>query len=127
VFAMTLSYSADRVNLYHLMQRHPQWSSCELAPIVNRSLSWVKKWRLRLRDAPSDPMALQQVLHGKSHAPNHPPARVAPLVEETILASRDHPPEDLRRTPGPKAMQYFLARDPQVQLFQLPVPGTRTI
>jgi transposase InsO family protein len=127
VFAMTLSYYADRVNLYHLMQRHPQWSASELAHVVNRSLSWVKKWRLRLRDAPADPRALQQVLQGESHAPKHPPARVAPLVEETILAIRDHPPEDLRRTPGPKAIQYFLARDAQLQLFQLPVPGTRTI
>jgi DNA-binding NarL/FixJ family response regulator len=80
-----------------------------------------------LREGPSDPVTLQRICQGESHAPKYPPARVDPVVEEQILAIRDQPPEDLRRTPGPKAIQYFLARDPLLQLFQLPVPGTRTI
>jgi hypothetical protein len=123
---MALSYYADRVNLYQVMQQHPGWSSAELAHVLKRSRSWVSKWRQRFHAAPADLVALQKICQGESHAPKHPPVRVDPVVEEQILAIRDQPPEGLRRTPGPKAIQYFLARDPQLQLFQLPIPGTRT-
>jgi hypothetical protein len=124
---MTSSSYADRVNLYHLMQRHPDWPPSHFAQSLKRSVSWVKKWRRRLLDAPADPAALQLILQGKSHAPKHPPAHIEPAVEEALLAIRDQPPEGLRRTAGPKAIHYDLARDPSLQLFQLPVPGTRTI
>jgi transposase InsO family protein len=48
-------------------------------------------------------------------------------VIERILAIRDTPPEGLRRIPGPRAIVYYLRRDPVVQTQQLPVPSERTI
>jgi hypothetical protein len=50
-----------------------------------------------------------------------------PLVVEQILSVRDQPPEGLRRVPGQKAIQYYLGRDPMLQIFQLPVPSCKTI
>jgi hypothetical protein len=49
-------------------------------------------------------------------------------VVERILAIRDEPPDNLRRTPGPKAILYFLAQDRELQQQQVYVPrSTRTI
>jgi hypothetical protein len=36
---MALSSSADRVNLYQVMQQHPGWSAAELAHVLKRSRS----------------------------------------------------------------------------------------
>jgi hypothetical protein len=49
-------------------------------------------------------------------------------VEERILASRDEPPENLKRVPGPKAILSYLPRDPALQARTAPLPrSTRTI
>jgi hypothetical protein len=49
-------------------------------------------------------------------------------VEETILAIHDQPPEGLRRTPGPKAINYSLQRDETLQALDLARSrSTRTI
>ena len=125
---MTLSYYADRVNLVHAMRRFPHWSAPQLAHALQRSESWVKKWRTRLRPLFSQPAALQEALQGQSRAPKHPPARLDVQVEETILSIRDEPPEGLRRTPGPRAIQYYLQRDETLQALGLAGSrSTRTI
>lgn len=125
---MTLSYYADRVNLVHALVQFPHWSAPQLAHVLKRSESWVKKWRKRLVPLIGQPLALQAALHGQSRAPKHPPARLDPLVEETILAIRDEPPEGLRRTPGPRAIQYYLQRDATLQALDLAQSrSTRTI
>lgn len=116
---MTLSYYADRVNLVHVLRRFPRWSAPELAHTLKRSESWVKKWRKRLAPLLDQPAALQQALLGYFHAPNHPPARLDSEVEEAIVRIRDQPPEGLRRTPGPKAIQYYLQRDETLQALGL--------
>jgi transposase InsO family protein len=103
-------YYADRATLRHLMRVRPDWTQQELATAVGRSVAWVKKWARRLRAAPPDDTS---VLWSRSRARQHPPPRVAPAVVERILAIRDQPPEGLRRTPGPKAILYYLHRDPQ--------------
>jgi hypothetical protein len=79
----------------------------------------------RLRDAPAGDVS---VLFGLPRGRRTPYPQLDPLIEERILAIREDPPEHLRRVPGPKAIQYYLARDPQLQkrALRLP-PSTRTI
>jgi Integrase core domain len=105
-------YYADRATLRHLLRTHPEWTQKEMAASIGRSVAWVKKWAQRLRAAPPDDTS---VLWSRSRARHHPPPRVAPAVVERILEIRDQPPEGLRRTPGPKAILYYLHRDPQMR------------
>jgi hypothetical protein len=112
---METVYRMKRRNLRWLMQRHPTWSCRQLAEAVEMSLGWVKKWRRRLKESePED----EQVLHSRSRAPKHPRARISEQVVARVLALRDEPPEGLRRVPGPKALAYYLPRDPALQQLQ---------
>jgi hypothetical protein len=126
---MTTSYYADRINLFHLMRLHPDWTQEQFAQAVGRSKSWVYKWQSRLRSVSAgDDGALHEIAQGQSHARKHPAERVDPRIEALILAIRDEPPEGLRRTPGPKAILYYLPR--QITLWEsgLRLPtSTRTI
>ncbi|NWJ45740.1 MAG: hypothetical protein HXX08_07665 [Chloroflexi bacterium] len=61
-----MHWQADRVQLRYLQQQHPDWSRPTLAQTLHRSLSWVKKWRKRLRLAPPTDHA---VLRSFSTAP----------------------------------------------------------
>ena len=49
-----------RTHLWQLHREHPEWGAKKLARFSQRSLTWVKKWRRRLRGA--DP-ADETVLH----------------------------------------------------------------
>ncbi len=114
---------AARANLRRLMQRHPQWTQKQYAHEVGMSLGWVKKWKKRLQEAEPGEEA---VLHSRSRARKHPPERISQPVVDRIVAMRDEPPEGLGRTPGPKALLYYLPRDAQVQGERLP-RSSRTI
>ena len=114
---MEVVYYAARANLRRLMRLHPQWTHQQYAQAVGMSLGWVKKWKKRLQEAePED----EQVLHSRSRARQHPPERISEVVTERIIEMRDEPPEGLRRTPGPKAILYYLPRDPDLQAERLP-------
>src|SRR5215831_694946 len=116
---------ADRAHLRHLLREHPDWPRQEYADQIGRSLGWVKKWIKRLRGAPSTDEA---VLWSRSSARQHLPPKTSALAIERILDIRDHPPENLRRTPGPKAIQYYLSRDQPLHSSGGLVPrSTRTI
>ena len=120
---MEAEYYAARANLRRLMRQHPRWTQPQYAQAVGMSLSWVKKWKKRLEEAgPED----GQVLHSRSRARKHPPERISPTVTDRILQMRDEPPEGLQRTPGPKAILYYLPRDEQLQGELLP-RSSRTI
>jgi hypothetical protein len=120
---MEAEYYAARANLRRLMRLHPRWTQPQYAQAVGMSLSWVKKWKKRLEEAgPED----EQVLHSRSRARKHPPERISPTVTDRILQMRDEPPEGLQRTPGPKAILYYLPRDEQLQGERLP-RSSRTI
>ncbi len=54
-----------------------------------------------------------------------PSAKVESVVQR-IIEMRDMPPEGLRRTPGPKALLYYLPRDERLQGERLP-RSSRTI
>src|SRR5579864_1944287 len=105
---MEAVYYAARANLRRLMQTHPTWTQAQLAQATGMSESWVRKWKKRLASAPAND---EEVLHGLSRAPHHPPPRLDPQVVEQILQMRDEPPEGLGRTPGPKALLYYLPRN----------------
>jgi hypothetical protein len=128
--AMTTSYYADRCNLYHLQQMHPDWSQQTLAEVLGRHKSWVYKWQARFAEVPAnDEWAIQECARGLSRARHTPPERIDPRIEELILAIRDNPASvGLRRTPGPKAILYYLplARSSYDYEKRLPT-STRTI
>ncbi len=120
---MEVVYYAARANLRRLMHLHPQWTQPQYAVAVGMSLGWVKKWKKRLEEAESED---EQVLHSRSRARIHPPERINERVVDRIVAMRDEPPEGLQRTPGPKAILYYLPRDPDLQGLRLP-RSSRTI
>jgi transposase InsO family protein len=125
---MTTSYYADRVNLYGLHQLHPDWTPSQLAQALSRSQSWVKKWRKRFREELGAGQPLHEVAQGHSCARKPPPAKTDPLIVQKILEIRDQPPEGLQRTPGPKAILYYLPRHLDLFSSALPLPrSSRTI
>jgi transposase InsO family protein len=120
---METVYYAARANLRRLMHLHPHWTHPQYAQALGMSRGWVKKWKKRLEEAePED----EQVLSSRSRAPKHPPECIHEVVIERIIQMRDEPPEGLQRTPGPKAILYYLPRDPALQGQRLP-RSSRTI
>ena len=91
----------DRRRLRDLLDLRPDWILQDFADALGRSLSWVKKWAKRLRQAAPDD---EEVLAGHSCARHTPPPALSQLVIERILDIRDHPPQGLHRIPGPKAI-----------------------
>jgi hypothetical protein len=113
-----------RTELRALLRTQPSWTNGDFADALHRSLGWVKKWRKRIQAAPDD----EQVLHSRSRARLHPPPKLAQAVIDAVLALRENPPEHLQRVPGPKAILYYLSRDPQLKARGLRLPrSTRTI
>jgi hypothetical protein len=116
---------ADRALLRRLIPDHPEWTQKELAAWMGRSLGWVKKWIKRFREAPAGDA---RVLFGKPRGRTTPYPQTDTEVQERVVAIRDAPPENLRRVPGPRAILYYLARDPALQERTAPLPrSTRTI
>jgi len=106
---MAEEWMRDRAQLYDLLKKTPHPSSQELAQATGRSVRWVKKWRKRLREGdPHD----QELLCSRSRAHHAPYFRWDPRVETCIVERRLSPPEHLGRTPGPRALLYYLPRDP---------------
>jgi transposase InsO family protein len=108
---MEAVYYAARANLRRLLTHYPTWTRKQYAQAVGMSLGWVKKWSKRLREASPDD---ETVLQGQSRARKRPPERISEVVVDRILQMRDQPPEGLGRTPGPKALLYYLPRDAQL-------------
>jgi hypothetical protein len=109
----------DRALLRDLLQKTPQASPRELAQATGRSISWIKKWRKRLtKGDPHDP----SVLFSRSRAHHAPYFRWDNRVIQPIVEMRFSPPENLKRIPGPRALLYYLPRDPELQAAQVPLP-----
>jgi hypothetical protein len=122
---MEAVYYAARANLRRLMILHPNWTCSQLAQATGMSKSWVAKWKKRLLSVALND---EQVLRGLSRVPHHPPPRLDPLVIDRLLEIRDDPPEGLGRTPGPKAILYYLNRDETLKERKLRLPkSTRTV
>jgi hypothetical protein len=115
---------AARAHLRHLLYDHPDWPYQEYADQIGRPRDWVKRWVKRLREAPATD---ETVLWNRSSARHHLPPPLHPTVIDRILDIRDHPPEHLQRTPGPKAILYYLHRDQELLAQGLRLPrSTRT-
>jgi hypothetical protein len=122
---MEAEWFAQRAALRCLVSQHPEWTQAEFAACLGRSRSWVKKWRARLKAHAPDDLT---ILHARSRARHTPQPSTPPAVVDRILSLRDEPPEHLRRVPGPKAILYYLPRDPEAQALGVPLPrSTRTI
>ena len=122
---MEAVYYAARANLRRLLTQYPTWTRQQYAQAVGMSLGWVKKWLKRLREAPPDD---EVVLAGQSRARKHPPECISAVVVDRLLQMRDQPPEHLGRTPGPKALLYYLPRDAELAATGLRLPrSSRTI
>ncbi len=122
---MEEEWMRDRAFLGDLLRQHPQASPQELARMTGRSVSWVKKWRKRLAEGdPHDP----SVLCSRSRAHHAPYFHWDDRLTQRIVEMRFSPPENLKRVPGPRALLYYLPRDPEVQAAQIPLPrSSRTI
>ncbi len=122
---MEAEWFAERAALRCLARQHPDWTQAELAATLGRSRTWVAKWLARLTATALDDLS---VLHARScarHTPSPPPSQA---VVARILALRDDPPDHLRHVPGPRALLYYLVKDPQTQALGVPLPrSTRTI
>ena len=122
---MEAVYYAARANLRRLLTQYPTWTRQQYAQGVGMSLGWVKKWIKRLQEAPPQDEA---VLQGQSRARKHPAERISQRVVDRLLELRDQPPEGLGRTPGPKALLYYLPRDAQLAASAERLPrSSRTI
>lgn len=106
---------ADRVarrgHLRFLLQLHPDWSQPQLADAVGCSQSTVSRRISRFAATEPDD---QQVLFSRSRAPHHHRARTDVQVVQRIIEIREHPPEGLKRVPGPEAILYYLHRDEEL-------------
>lgn len=120
---MEEQWVVDRGRLRELLQAHPEWTQAEYAAELKRSVGWVKEWSKRLCQADVDN---EQVLHGRSRTRKRPPEKVADAVVERILDIRDHPPEGLQRTPGPKPILYYLGKDKALQASGERIPRSHT-
>ena len=76
-----------------------------------------------IRD-PDDP----SVLCSRSRAHHATYFRWDVRVTQKIVEMRFAPPENLKRVPGPRALLYYLPREPELQAAQVPLPrSSRTI
>ncbi len=98
----------DRMQLYRLMQLHPGWSISQLAEVLQRSVSWVKKWRRRFREAQQITL---EIFLSRSRAPKTAPHRVAEAVVRTALALIQSLGELCHQRVGPKRILYHLRED----------------
>jgi transposase InsO family protein len=92
---------------------------------IGCSVSFVKKWLKRFREADLDDL---QVLFSRSRAPHTPPPPPVWRLVQRIIEIRTCPPENLQRTPGPRAILYYLHRDAELAANAIVPPrSTRTI
>ncbi|SRR5581483_3259705 len=122
---MEVDWVCKRAHLRALLQQHADWSLQQLADAVGCSKSTVSRWKTRFAQA--DPRDVT-ILFSRSRAPHHHPPRLAEEVIERIIDMRLSPPEHLKRTPGPKALLYYLSRDEPLRQSGLRLPkSTRTV
>lgn len=122
---METEWVLARIQLHRLMQRHPTWSNQRYADELGFSLSWVKKWKRRFREAKERGLAMFLSL---SRAPKHHGRKVSERVVEVVLRLRDGLREVYHRRVGPKTILYHLHRDADLKACQEHIPtSTSTI
>jgi transposase InsO family protein len=115
----------DRAKLRQLRRDQPQWSIGQLSKATHHSKFWVKKWLPRFELAPPDD---EQVLWGWPTTPKTPRPKPPSELLDRLEYLREHPPDGLNRTPGPKPLLYYLQKDPVLREKGLTPPrSTSTI
>ena len=115
----------DRIRLFQLRRAHPDWTLPRLAQELVRSLSWVKKWLKRFREAGQPTLAM---FKSRSRAPHRRARQVVDAVRDAILSLRDELKAVYGRVVGPKTILYHLHRDAELQAQGVYLPrSTRTI
>ncbi len=118
-------WELDRIRLFQLRRAHPDWTLRQLAQELRRSLSWVKKWLKRFREAGRPTL---EMFKSRCRAPHHRPRQVVAVVRDAILSLRDQLKAVYGRVVGPKTILYHLHRDPLLQAQGVYLPrSTRTI
>ncbi len=122
---MEAQWVAQRAALRHLALQHPEWTRPQFAAALGVSVSFVKKWLKRFREA--DPNDLQ-VLFSRSRARHTLPPPPDLRLVQRVIEIRIAPPENLQRTPGPRTILYYLKRDADLAAQGIVPPrSTRTI
>lgn len=122
---MEAQWVAQRAALRCLALHHPEWTYPQLAAAIGCSVSFVKKWLKRFREADPDDL---QVLFSRSRARHTPPSPPDLRLVQRIIEIRTTPPENLQRTPGPRTILYYLHRDAELTAHGIVPPrSTRTI
>lgn len=122
---MESEWEIDRIRLFQLWRAHPDWSHPRLAGELKRSLSWVKKWLKRFKEAGHASLAM---FKSHSRAPHHRPRQVVREVRDAILGLRDTLKATYGRVIGAKPILYHLHRDSLLQAKGIYLPrSTRTI
>lgn len=109
---METTWMYDRIRLYRLMQSHPDWSIPRLAAALQRSVSWVKKWRRRFREARA--ITFETFL-SRSRAPKTSPQKVSESVVKAVLSLRKTLGELYHQRVGPKRILYHLREDTNLE------------
>jgi transposase InsO family protein len=120
-----VDWICKRSHLRALLEQHPDWSERQLADAVGCSRSTVSRWKKRFAQADTNDVT---VLFSRSRAPHHRPPRISDEVKKRIEEIRLSPPDNLKRTPGPQAILYYLHKDETLRQQGLRLPrSTRTI
>ena len=122
---MEREWELERMRLYQVRRAHPDWTLAQLAQALGRSLSWVKKWLKRFREAEQPSLAM---FKSQSRAPQHRPFQVLPAVRDAILSLRDTLKSRYGRVVGAKTILYHLHQDEVLQRHGGHVPrSARTV
>jgi hypothetical protein len=122
---MEREWELDRLRLFQLRRAHPDWTLPHLAHALQRSLSWVKKWLKRFREADQPHL---EMFRSRSRAPHHRTQQLTAAVRDAILSLRDDLKAVYGRVVGAKTILYHLHRDPLLQQQNVLLPrSSRTI
>ena len=105
---MESEWQLDRIRLYELKKQNPEWTQKKLATALSRSLSWVKKWLKRFREAKP---VTATTFKGLSRAPHHRSRAIVDAVRDAVLDIRDQLHEKYGRVVGPRTILYHLHQD----------------
>ncbi len=95
----------DRIKLYELLKRHPDWSLRQLGREVGHDAQWVRRWKQRIQSALIHTL---EVFASRSHAPKTPPKRISEEAKKLVGDLRVDLSERFHRRAGPKTIQYGL-------------------
>ncbi len=120
---MENEWELDRIRLFQIWREHDDWTKARLGRELKRSLSWVKKWLKRFREAEQPTL---EMFKSHSRAPLHRPRQIIRAVRDAVLDLRDQLKEKYGRVVGPKTILYHLHKDAALKTVYVP-QSTRTI